>query len=93
VRYHADQRVRVATRRHEGHHRTPGYVKGKIGKVERIHATFTNPELRAYGADGLPELPLYLVSFAQRDVWAEYPGSGNDRIYIDLFEHWLEDAE
>ena len=31
MRYRAGQRVRVAARPHEGHHRTPGYVKGKIG--------------------------------------------------------------
>ena len=93
MRYRAGPRVRVAARRHEGHHRTPGYVKGKIGKVERTHASFANPELRAYGADGLPEVPLYLVSFPQREVWSEYRGPGNDRVYIDLFEHWLEDAE
>ena len=61
MRYRAGQRVRVATRRHEGHHRTPAYVKGKIGSIERAHASFTNPETRAYGEDGLPKQPLYLV--------------------------------
>ena len=45
--YRAGQRVRVAARPHEGHHRTPGYVKGKTGTVERAHASFTNPETRA----------------------------------------------
>ena len=54
----------------------PGYVKGKIGSVERVHASFTNPETRAYGADGLPKQPLYLVGFAQRDVWPDYRGHG-----------------
>jgi nitrile hydratase len=85
--------VRVSPRAHEGHHRTPGYLKGKTGTIERAHASFTNPESRAYGTDGLPMQPLYLVGFAQRDVWPAYPGSGNDRIYADLFEHWLEDAQ
>ena len=41
--------VRVAERRHEGHHRTPGYLKGKAGRIARLHGTFTNPETRAYG--------------------------------------------
>ncbi len=93
MRYRAGQRVRVATRRHEGHHRTPAYVKGKIGSIERAHASFTNPETRAYGEDGLPKQPLYLVGFAQRDVWPAYRGRGRDRIYVDVFEHWLEEAE
>ena len=62
--YRVGQRVRVASRSHDGHHRTPDYIKGKTGRVERVHASFTNPETRAYGADGLPEQPLYLVGFA-----------------------------
>lgn len=91
--YRPGERVRVAARRHDGHHRTPGYVKGKTGTVERVHASFTNPETRAYGADGFPLQRLYLVGFAQRDVWAAYRGSGSDRIYVDVFEHWLEPVE
>ena len=90
MKYRAGQRVQVAARPHEGHHRTPGYLKGKIGIIERMHASFTNPETRAYGTDGLPKQPLYLVSFAQHDVWSAYRGRGDDRIYADVFEHWLE---
>jgi hypothetical protein len=93
VRYRVGQRVRVVDRPHDGHHRTPGYVKGKTGRVDREHASFTNPETRAYGADGEPMQPLYLVGFAQHDVWADYHGRANDTILVDLFEHWLEDAE
>jgi hypothetical protein len=93
VRYRPGQRVRVAARPHEGHHRTPEYLKGKIGSVERVHASFTNPETRAHGGDGLPKQPLYLVAFAQHDVWPDYRGRGDDRIYADVFEHWLEEAE
>jgi nitrile hydratase beta subunit-like protein len=92
VRFHPGQRVRVAARSHEGHHRTPGYVKGTIGSVEEVHGPFRNPETRAYGEDGLPEQSLYLVSFAQHDVWPDYRGLARDRIYIDLFEHWLEEV-
>ena len=91
--YRAGQRVRVASRSHEGHHRTPDYLKGKVGNVERVHATFTNPETRAYGSDGLPEQRLYLVGFHQTEVWPDYRGSVGDRIYADVFEHWLEEAE
>ena len=89
----AGQRVRISARAHRGHHRTPGYLKGKSGTIERRHGSFTNPETRAYGADGLPEQELYLVALAQRDVWPEYAGTREDRIYVDIFEHWLEEAE
>ena len=92
MRYRVGERVRVAARPHEGHHRTPGYLKGKAGSVERVHGSFVNPETRAYGADGLPEQPLYLVGFAQRDVWRDYRGQAGDRISADVFENWLEKA-
>ncbi len=91
--YRPGDQVRVAARRHEGHHRTPGYVKGKTGTVERVYASFKNPETRAYGEDGLPKQPLYLVGFAQSDIWPDYAGRSGDRIYLDLFEQWLEDPE
>ena len=76
--------VRVSPRPHEGHHRTPGYLKGRRGRVERMQGNFRNPETRAYGGDGLPACELYLVSF-------DLPGG--DRVLADLFEHWLEAAE
>ena len=92
MRYRSGQRVRVAARPYQGHHRTPAYLKGKRGTVERAHATFKNPETRAYGTAVIPEQQLYLVSFAQRDVWPDYRGHADDRIYVDVFEHWLEEA-
>ena len=84
MRYAVGQKVRVADREHVGHHRTPAYVKGRTGTIARIHAAYPNPETRAYGESGLPEQPLYLVALAS---------DTNDRIYVDVFEHWLEEAE
>jgi hypothetical protein len=90
VRFRAGDRVRVAARPHEGHHRTPGYVKGKSGRVERVHGRFRNPETRAYGADGLPEQVLYQVCFAQQELWPEARRHAGDTTCVDIFEHWLE---
>jgi nitrile hydratase len=75
--------VVVSSRAHDGHHRTPGYLKGRRGTIERIHDRFLNPESRAYGGDGLPAQTLYLVSFSL---------ASGDRVLADLFEHWLEAA-
>lgn len=91
MRFDTGQRVRVSDRDHAGHHRTPGYVKGRTGTIARVHASFTNPETRAYGGDGLPEQQLYLVGFAQEELWPGYPE--RDRLFLDVFEHWLERAE
>jgi nitrile hydratase subunit beta len=89
--YRSGDCVRVADRPHVGHHRTPGYLKGKRGTVAEVHPTFTNPETRAYGGDGQPPVRLYLVEFEGREV---FPSGRNDldRIYADVFEHWLEPA-
>jgi nitrile hydratase beta subunit-like protein len=92
VTFRAGQQVRVAARPHDGHHRTPWYLKGKIGTIERGQGAFTNPETRAYGDGGLPERMVYLVGFAQSDIWPAYAGRADDRIYVDVFEHWLEEA-
>jgi nitrile hydratase subunit beta len=92
VSFEPGQRVRVAARPHVGHHRTPGYVKGKTGRVERVHESYANPETRAYGHDGGPAHTLYLVGFDQRELWPGYRGAGRDRLLVDVFEHWLEEA-
>ena len=91
--FRAGERVRVSERGHRGHHRTPGYLKGRTGVVERVQDAFTNPETRAYGHSGLPKQACYLVGFEQRDVWPTYRGMARDRVYADVFEHWLEEAE
>jgi nitrile hydratase len=89
----AGDTVRISPRMHQGHHRTPAYLKGKTGTVERIHERFPNPETRAYGEDGKPEQRLYLVRFESHDVWVEYDGRAGDRVLADVFEHWLEPYE
>ncbi len=61
-----------------------------MGVVERVHGAFRNPEQLAYGRDGLPEVPLYLVRFGQDAVWPAYAGTAQDTVMVDLYEHWLE---
>jgi nitrile hydratase subunit beta len=84
--------VLIAARAQASHHRTPDYLKGKVGTIERVHGSLTNPETRAYGAYGLPKQPLYLVGFVQHEIWPDYPGRAGDRLYADVFEHWLEET-
>jgi len=75
-----------------GHLRTPHYIRGKAGVVERICGSFANPEELAYGRNGLPALPLYRVRFVQHQVWADYTGAPGDTVDIEIYEHWLEPA-
>jgi hypothetical protein len=87
------QPVRVIEREANGHARTPRYVRGKRGVVERICGAFRAPEELAYGKyDGEPR-PLYRVRFAQREVWPDYAGTSGDTLDVEIYEHWLEKAE
>ena len=84
--------IRVRRGITSGHRRTPGYIQGKTGTIAAIWGTFPNPESRAYGGDGLPEQVLYLVSFNQNHVWEQYKAPLKDKLFIDIFEHWLKPA-
>ena len=90
--YKTGDSVRVRPDAYPKHHRTPWYIKGKVGKIATFSGMHFNAETRAYGESGLPRRPLYLVEFDQNDVWPQYDGPASDKILIDLFEHWLEPA-
>ena len=92
VAFKVGQLVRVLNRDIPGHVRTPHYVRGHSGTVERLCGVFPNPEGLAKMRDGLPAQPLYRVRFRQRDVWPDYAGPAADVIEVELYQHWLEAA-
>ncbi len=73
-----------------GHIRTPYYIRGNSGVVDRICGEFRNPEELAYGRTGEPKDVLYRVRFAQKEIWPASSGPGTDTIDVELYEHWLE---
>jgi nitrile hydratase len=91
-RFDVGDRVVVKRSWPPGHRRTPGYVRGKAGVIERICGAFPNPEELAYGFDGEPKKVLYRVRFLQKEVWPAYRGPAHDVIEMEIFEHWLEPA-
>lgn len=91
--FRTGERVRVRAHNPPGHIRTPAYIRGKLGWVERAHGAFPNPETLAYGSDGLPKRALYQVGFRQVDVWSSYTASPRDTVSVDVYEHWLEAVE
>ena len=91
-RFREGHRVLVKVLDPPGHNRTPPYVRGKQGVVERVHGSFKNPEQLAYGRDGLPVVPLYSVMFDWDHVWGHIVRPTGDNIIVDIFEHWLEPA-
>ncbi len=89
-RFQSGDRVAVRAAYPLGHVRTPFYVRGKSGVVERLCGIFANPEERAYARPGLPRQPLYRVRFRQTDLWPGYEGQATDTVDIEIYQHWLE---
>ena len=94
VRFSAGQQVRVgsenlATRWRRPHLRTPGYIFGAVGTVERFVGVFPSAELGAYcHVKGVQ--PLYRVRFQMSDLWPEYAGSSRDTVDVEIYQNWLE---
>jgi len=88
-RFKPGDRVKVKFEDRPGHIRTPWYVRGKTGWIERVHGEFLNPESLAFGRDGLPKKTLYLVAFDPSEVW-DKAAHRADKLLVDIYEHWLE---
>ena len=89
-RFAVGDAVRVRAAYPPGHVRTPFYIRGKRGVIERLCGQYANPEELAYGRDGRPRLPLYRVRFRQCEVWPAYAGAPEDTLDVEIYQHWLE---
>jgi nitrile hydratase subunit beta len=71
------------------HIRTPHFLRGREGRVERFIGDFANPEALAFGKDGMPKIGLYMVAFERGDL---FPGTvtGRETLTADLYDTWLE---
>jgi nitrile hydratase subunit beta len=92
ARFAPGEYVSVRQAHPPGHIRTPFYVRGKTGTVERLCGSFRNPEELAYARDGLPKQPLYRIRFRQAELWPDYSGPVGDSVDVEIYEHWLEPA-
>jgi hypothetical protein len=91
-KFRPGERVKVMKAYPLGHVRTPYYIRGKSGVIERVCGAFPNPEELAQMRNGLPAQPLYRVRFAQTEVWPDYRGARADTIDVEIFQHWLDRA-
>jgi nitrile hydratase len=74
-----------------GHVRTPCYLRGKTGTVERILGPFPNPEALAY-RQAASKLPLYRVRFRMQDLWGDAAENPGDTLEAEIYAHWLEEV-
>ncbi|CAF2847970.1 unnamed protein product [Rotaria sp. Silwood2] len=98
--FHVGDKVRVhhenyATRWIKPHLRTPGYLYGKVGIIERCCGSYPNPEYFAYDnteSTTIHRQPLYRVRFNQKYIWDHYEGGADDTIDVEIYQHWLMPA-
>lgn len=82
-------RVRVKPMMPPGHIRTPAYLRGRTGVIERALGPFANPEQLAYGLKA-DQKQLFRVRFTMAELWGERAESPDDTIDAEIYEHWLE---
>ena len=84
--------LRVRSDMPPGHVRTPAYLRGKTGWVERALGPFPNPEQLAYGHPGAPT-DLMRIRFSMAEIWGTSAETPADTIDAEIYAHWLEPAE
>jgi nitrile hydratase subunit beta len=84
------ERVRILDRNAPGHVRTPVYVRGQVGRIERVLPCFLDPEREAYGVNTGTQVRLYRVRIPQGSLWPGYAGGADDVLELEIYEHWLE---
>ncbi|WP_296424185.1 SH3-like domain-containing protein [Yoonia sp.] len=86
------QFMRVRADMPPGHVRTPAYLRGKCGWVERTLGPFPNPEELAYGHHGHP-LPLLRIRFTMAELWGSAAEHPDDTLDAEIYAHWLEKVD
>ena len=76
----------------DAHSRLPGYLRGKVGTVERVfegdYGYFTHT------GDGIGDpMPIYIVEFEPAEIWGPRAESGPLTLYAELFEAYLSPLE
>ncbi|MFK4259418.1 SH3-like domain-containing protein [Agrobacterium tumefaciens] len=89
--FQAGDRVAISDRSPIGHYRMPTYLRGKQGVVESVIGTMAvDNEEEAYGRNAGSRGHYYRIAIPLTEIWADYVGSPNDGLRIEIFENWLE---
>jgi nitrile hydratase len=78
-------RTRAAPTLH--HTRLPGYARGRVGRIERVHGTHVFADTNAQGQGEEPHW-LYTVVFSGYELWGD--DSARSSVSIDAWEPYLE---
>ena len=76
----------------DAHSRLPGYLRGKVGTVERVFEG-------DYGyfcetGDGIGDpMPIYIIEFDPTEIWGPRAEGGPLKLYAELFEAYVAPME
>lgn len=91
-RFDIGNNVEVLELNKSGHVRIPFYIRGQIGKVVQYCGRYLNPEDLAIGKTSGPGIDLYRVEFEQTQLWETPDHPKQDRLIIEIYDHWLKAA-
>ena len=86
-RFKPGDRVRVKAEHVPGHHRMPGYIRGKEGVVVNISPAYPFPDAHAHGVAAEDEA-TYDVRFSTAHLWPD--SADNAFVHVGVFESYLE---
>lgn len=72
------------------HTRVPRYVRGRRGRIEKVHGVFVFPDSHAATGEEQPQW-LYAVRFEGRELWGPDAEAGAVA-YVDLWDDYLDPA-
>jgi nitrile hydratase beta subunit len=91
ARFSIGDRVRTVQRVSEHHTRLPGYARGKLGVIDKIHGTHVFPDTNAHGMGETPQW-LYTVAFDEQELWSSLKPLQRSIVSVDAVEPYLEPA-
>jgi nitrile hydratase len=90
ARFAVGDRVRTRPDEPAHHTRLPGYARGKVGVVHRVHGVHVFPDMNAHGRGESPQW-LYNVAFDAAELWGAQPAQ-KSIISVDAWEPYLDPA-
>lgn len=93
TRFAVGDHVQILALGKEGHVRIPHYIRNHVGEVVQYCGTYLNPEDLAVGKTAGQAVDLYRVSFYQSDLWPEEDHLPQDRLVLEVYDHWLGPKE
>ncbi|AKK26313.1 nitrile hydratase subunit beta [Mycobacterium sp. EPa45] len=84
--------VRITNVPADAHSRLPGYLRGRVGTVERVFEG--DYGYFCHTGDGIGEpMPIYIVGFDPSEIWGSRAEDGPLKLYAELFEAYLAPIE